>query len=231
MKPWPQILSASCLFLCLDAAALAAPDNLRSQLEALAAGHGFAIEGLGRIGAEPASPAQGTPAEQIKALLQDYNYLLVQARPGVIEKVLITSRKVADGKKSADSAYIGTVRLGAHHQVAAALAGPNAVAKNVALLVDTGASTLVLPSSMIAELGFAPENLRDGLSQTASGTEPVKIGTLRSVRVGAVSADNVEVSFIADAKLQGAMLLGMSFLRRFRVTIDDAKNELILLAK
>ncbi|MGZ8217672.1 retropepsin-like aspartic protease family protein [Methylomagnum sp.] len=230
MKHSPWWLSV-CLPSLISAAALAAPGDLRDELAALAAGNGFAIEGLGRIGSEPASRAQGAPPERLKALLRDYNYLLIQARPGVIEKVLITSRKVGGGKKSADSAYVGTVRLGAHHQVEAAVAGPNAVAKHLALLVDTGASTLVLPSSMIHELGFAPEDLRDGLSQTASGTEPVKIGTLGSVRIGAVSADNVAVSFIADKKLQGTMLLGMSFLQRFRMTIDDAKNELILLAK
>ena len=59
----------------------------------------------------------------------------------------------------------------------------------------------------------------------------VKIGLLRSVRIGAVSADNVEVSFIADAELSGNRLLGMSFLQRFKMTIDDAANELVLMAK
>jgi aspartyl protease family protein len=186
---------------------------------------------LARLGPEPAGLAEGTPVERLKALLQDYNYLVVQSRPGLIERVLITSRKAADGAKSADRAYVETTRLGTHHQVQATLAGPNAVARTVPLLVDTGASAIVLPESMIEELGFAPEALQDGVSQTASGTVPVKIGVLRSVRVGAVSAGDVQVAFIADRRLNGAMLLGMSFLNRFRMTIDDASNELILLAK
>jgi aspartyl protease family protein len=211
--------------------ALADTGDLRAELRALAAQTGFVIEGLERIGAEPSASAEGSPAERLKSLLRDYNYLLVQSRPGAIEKVLITSRKASDGKGSADSAHVGTIRLGTHHQVEAAIAGPNAVAKTLPLIVDTGASTIVLPASMIPELGFAPEDLRNGMSQTASGTVPVKIGMLRSVRVGAVSAKDVQVSFIADQKLHGARLLGMSFLQRFRMTIDDARNELILLAK
>ena len=39
---------------------------------------------------------------------------------------------------------------------------------------------------------------------------------------------NVAVAFIDDARLNGNLLLGMSFLRRFRVTLDDDNNQLIL---
>jgi len=98
-------------------------------------------------------------------------------------------------------------------------------------MVDTGATTLVLPSSRIAELGFTAQDLRKGTSQTASGVVPMQLGRLRHVRIGGVSAADVEVSFIADDKLSGNQLLGMSFLQRFKMTIDDANNELILLAK
>lgn len=207
------------------------PEDLRGRLESLAAENGFSIEGLDRVGPEPASHTEGNPSDRLKSLLRDYNYVLIQGPPGTIEKVLITSRKNSEARGSADSAYIGTVRLGTHHQVEAAIAGPNAVATTVSLIVDTGATTIVLPESMIPELGFAPEDLQSGISQTASGTVPTRFGTLHSVRVGAVSAENVMVSFIADRKLHGAMLLGMSFLQRFRLTIDDERNELILLAK
>jgi aspartyl protease family protein len=226
-------MTAALLWVCVlwSLPVFAAAGDLRGELEALAAQGGFSIEGLARLGPEPAGLAEGTPVERLKALLQDYNYLVVQSRPGLIERVLITSRKAADGAKSADRAYVETTRLGTHHQVQATLAGPNAVARTVPLLVDTGASTIVLPESMIEELGFAPEALQDGISQTASGTVPVKIGVLRSVRVGAVAAGDVQVAFIADRRLNGALLLGMSFLNRFRMTIDDVGNELILLAK
>jgi aspartyl protease family protein len=205
--------------------------RLRAELEELAIQAGFGIEGLERIGPEPAEASTGTPEERLKGLLRDYNYLLIQGRPGSVEKVLITSRKSSTRPGSADSAHIGTLRLGAHHQVEAALAGPNGVAKILPLLIDTGASTLVLSAALIPELGFAPEELVDSVAQTAAGTVPVKIGLLRSVRVGPVTAHDVQASFIADGPSQGAQLLGMSFLQRFRITLDDARNELILWAK
>ncbi len=205
-------------------------DALRTQLQALATQAGFAIEGLDRIGPESAGAAVGTPEERLKSLLRDYNYL-IQGRPGALEKVLIVGRKASESHGSAGSAYVETLRLGAQHQVQASIAGPNAVAKTLPLIVDTGASTLVLPASLIPELGFAPDDLRDGMSRTANGTVPVKTGILRSVRVGAVTAHDVQASFIADDSLHGVKLLGMSFLQRFRVTIDDARNELTLLSK
>ena len=217
------------VWACNDLAAA----TLQDQLRELGAQRGFVIEGLGRLGDEPAGNGEGSVQDQIRHLLQGYNYVVTQTRPGVIGKVRIISRRgeTANSKGSASSAYIQTQRVGAHHQVDVVMVGPNSVARTLPLMIDTGASTLVLPSSMMAELGFTPEDLREGTSQTASGTVPVKIGLLRSVRIDSVSADNVEVSFIADSKLSGSRLLGMSFLQRFKMTIDDAANELVLMAK
>ena len=210
-----------------------AATTLQDQLRELAEHRGFVIEGLGRLGDEPAGNGEGSVQDQIRHLLQGYNYVVTQAGPGVIGKVRIISRRgeSAGPKSSASSAYVQTKRVGAHHQVDVVMVGPNSVARTLPLMIDTGASTLVLPTSMMSELGFTPEDLREGTSQTASGTVPIKIGSLRNVRIGAVSADNVEVSFIADRKLNGNRLLGMSFLQRFKMTIDDAANELVLMAK
>lgn len=207
--------------------------TLQDQLRELGEQRGFVIEGLGRLGDELAGNGEGSVQDQIRHLLQGYNYVVTQTRPGVIGKIRIISRRgeSAASKGSASSAYVQTKRVGAHHQVDVVMVGPNSVARTLPLMIDTGASTLVLPSSMMAELGFTPEDLREGTSQTASGTVPVKIGLLRNVRIDSVSADNVEVSFIADSKLSGSRLLGMSFLQRFKMTIDDAANELVLMAK
>lgn len=214
-----------------SAPAFAAAGELRAELETLAAQAGFPIEGLDRVDPEPAGIAHGALAERLKVLLQDYNYLIIETAPGTIKKVLITSRKRSESRKSASGGAIETTRLGTHHQVEAMVVGPNGVSKTLPLLIDTGASMIVLPNSMAAELGFLPEQLQGGVSRTASGTVPVKIGVLSSVWVGPVSAADVQVSFIDDRRLNGALLLGMSFLNRFRMTIDDAKNELILFAK
>jgi len=66
---------------------------------------------------------------------------------------------------------------------------------------------------------------------TVAGAAPIAVRMLRSVRVGALSADNVTVSFVEDQDLHRPTLLGMSFLQRFRMTIDNDRNELILLPK
>ena len=225
--------SALLLLLCGGGSGVTHADaSLQEQLGKLAAERGFVIEGLAQLGNEPAGRAEGSTAEQLRHLLQDYNYVITQARPGVIDAVRIISRRGEGGPKNpTQGAYIATRRVGAHHQVDATLIGPNHSARSVALMIDTGATTLVLPSSMIPELGFAASDLQDGASQTASGTVPVKLGLLRTVRIGGASAANVEVSFIDDSKLQGNLLLGMSFLKRYKMTIDDASNELILMAR
>ena len=111
------------------------------------------------------------------------------------------------------------------------IAGPNGTARTVRLLIDTGATALVLPASMISELGFAPEDLHAGIGRGVGGQVPTLVGMLRVVSVGAASADNIRVNFVPDENLRGTKLLGMSFLRHFRMTIDDQRNELVLLAK
>ena len=204
-------------------------ETLRSQLEALAQETGIRIEGLDRVGDEPPRQNEGDVTQRIKALLADYNFMIV-GQNGRIERVAITSLKnVAPKPKS--SGTVKTRRMGAHHQIMATLNGPNGIDVATSLLVDTGATTLVLPESMIRQLGFSQGSLQSGISQTAAGTIPVKTGILKSVRVGDVSTENVPVSFINDQKLNGARLLGMSFLNRFRFSLDDENSELQLLAK
>lgn len=205
--------------------------GLQEQLRALADRNGFTIEGLGRVGDEPAGHAAGALADQVRHLLQDYNYVMTRTAAGGIDTLRIISRRGENGPKSATGAYVQTRRMGAHHQVEATLTGPDRLTKALPLLVDTGATTIVLPASMIPELGFTEADLRPGTSQTASGMVAIKTGMLRAVRVGGVSASDVEVSFIDDAKLMGNPLLGMSFLQRFKMTMDDANNELILMAR
>lgn len=183
------------------------------------------------MGDEPArTTSTGDAKTQLSALLQGYNYILAENRPGKIERVVITGAAHSGGR-TPPSSTIQTLRIGAHHQVEAVLVGPNGVPQTVSVLVDTGASTVVLPTSMIPSLGFDADRLGTGISQTASGQVHTKIGELAAVTVGPASAEKVQVSFIADKRLNGAMLLGMSFLNRFRVTIDDERNEIVLLAK
>ncbi|QXP94109.1 retropepsin-like aspartic protease family protein [Methylococcus capsulatus] len=219
----------ACMIVGLWPAAAEAA-GLADQLQGLATESGFAIEGLERLSDEPARRAEGSVKDRLQTLLQGYNYVLAESRPGNIERLVITGIARSGGRPP-PSSTIPTLRVGAHHQVEALLVGPNGVPQTVSVLVDTGASTVVLPTSMITSLGFDAATLSAGVSQTASGRVHTKTGVLPSVTVGPASAENVAVSFIADKRLNGAMLLGMSFLNRFRVTIDDDHNEIVLLAK
>ena len=230
-QPRPRFAS---LAFCLGMA-LALPchrawgESLRSQLETLGKENHILIEGLDRLGPEPSMDAEGDVGQRIKALLSDYNFMAV-GEGKKIERLTILSAK-QHGPRPQSSGTVKTQRLGSHHQVQAALIGPNNVEIGADLLVDTGASTLVLPESMIGPLGFVAGRLQNGVSQTAAGTIPIKTGMLKTVKVGDVIAENVTVSFIPDQKLSGARLLGMSFLSRFRFSLDDDNNELLLLSK
>jgi aspartyl protease family protein len=205
-------------------------ESLSRQLQNLAQTHQFRLEGLDRLNREPGRSVDGDVREQVQELLSDYNYVLIQGAGGRIERVSITSLKDPSAKPRF-SPVVATTRYGSHHQVQARVTGPSGQAAEVTLLVDTGATTLVLPESMIETLGFDPASLRPAVSQTASDTVNIRIGTLASVQVGQVVAENVDVSFFPDQRLNGAMLLGMSFLNRYRFSLDDENSELTLIAK
>jgi aspartyl protease family protein len=108
------------------------------------------------------------------------------------------------------------------------LTGADGDRVTVPMIVDTGASTIVLPSSLIARLGFDEEALADGLMETANRRVKGKKAILASVEIGQAVQRDVAVAFIEDDRLGGAMLLGMSFLGRYRLTIDDAENRITL---
>lgn len=221
---------AALLFAIAHIAAFANGDSLRTQLESLAKEGGIVIEGLPLLADEEAKDVRGDLGTRLEELLRNYNYLLIQNPPGKIAKVVVTSVK-RPGQSSAASPYVKTTREGRHHRVDALIVGNGGQFVKVSLLVDTGASTIVLPYSMIQALGFQEDALNNALMRTASGQIRGKIGVLKTVTVGNVSANDVEVGFIPDDQLGNSTLLGMSFLERFRLTFDDAHNEIILLAK
>jgi aspartyl protease family protein len=204
-------------------------ESLRSALKSLALQEGFRVEGSEQLGRERAVANEGELPDRLESLLKDYNYLVTYGG-NRIATVRITSPKQS-GPKPSDRAYVQTTRMGGHHQISAELTGPNGERVPVVLMIDTGASMIVLPESMMSVLGFEASSLGTGTSQTASDTIPVKVGMLGEVRVGGVVARDVHVSFIPDAKLKDTKLLGMSFLNHFKFSLDDAANELILLSK
>jgi aspartyl protease family protein len=223
-----RLLAVTAALACLAAPANAA--GLRDQIGDLASAHGFAVTGLERLGDAPGKPAEGDPRAQIKSLLQGFNYVLLASSTGDIEKLLISSAKRPAGE-GVRGAQVTTTRRGNHHVVKAVLIGPTGARRTASLMVDTGASTVVLPKSMSRSLGFRDADLRGGWSQTANGRVRTRQGRLHSVQVGRASVQDVAVNFVDDKSLGGNMLLGMSFLGRFRVTFDDENRRLILISK
>lgn len=216
---------------CLPPPAEAAED-LRQQIYELALEHGFVVRGLDRVRPEPTRSAGGNVAQRLEDLLAGYSYALVRTPGGRIEKVVITGTRVALPRPRVPRPVsVPTMRRGAHHVVGVELVGPGGVAHRIPLVIDTGATSVVLPTSLIPVLGFGALDLRDGRAQTANGVVAVKQGRLASVSVGTAEVPGVEVSFVADELLSGNKLLGMSFLKRFQVTLDDEKNQVILLAR
>lgn len=222
--------------IVLAGLALAGParaaEELHDQILELAAREGFLVSGLEQIDDAPARKLLvAEPTRQLELLLNGYNYMLLHNAGGGIRELWILEPRPST-EELFDRYAVRTTRQGLHHVVETTLVGPGGGQATVPLTLDTGATTIVLPESLIAPLGFEATDLRDGWSRTVGGRIPVKLGTLRSVKVGHAMAKEVAVAFFAqdDAEIE-LSLLGMSFLEHFRLTIEDAKDQIILMAK
>ncbi len=86
----------------------------------------------------------------------------------------------------------------------------------VVLMVDTGASTVVLKNADASRAGIDTSTLSYTIPvNTANGTAFAAPVRLRSVAVGPIKIDNVEALIAKPGKLNES-LLGISFLRRLR---------------
>ncbi len=217
---------ASLAVLALFAWTLSPPltaADLRSALVALSEEHDFTIKGLDTLGTASASPTSGPLRERLATLLKRFNHVL-EGTPPNVERVIILGAKTA----ATNAFAVPTTRRGSQHIVRATLTGDRGRDRKLALMVDTGASTIVLPSSMIATLGFKERELPERLSRTANGPVTGRVARLTRVTVGGAVATDVEVLFIDDAALGDIHLLGMSFLDNFAVTLDESSNRLLL---
>lgn len=86
----------------------------------------------------------------------------------------------------------------------------------IKMIIDTGASAVVLNPSDAVRAGIKPKTLRYSIPlQTANGTSFAARVRLRNVSIGLVSLDNVEALVTKPGALRES-LLGMSFLSRLR---------------
>jgi clan AA aspartic protease (TIGR02281 family) len=94
----------------------------------------------------------------------------------------------------------------------------------VPLMLDTGADFTVLTKQAAQELRLrALDRLPKMQFGTAGGVVNFPIATLQSLRVGSAEARDIAVAIDTDGHLPVG-LLGMSFLRHFKMTIDHQRG-------
>lgn len=217
------------LSILLMAPASAAADTLRAQIEMLASTSGFQVRGADLIGEESGGDANSRDAaHRISQLLANYNFVVTRDSKGRIAQLTIVGMRAPPSISSVTPEEIRIKRQSAEHYVEAVVQGPNGHELPLNVMVDTGASTLVLPRSMAGSLGYSADQLRVVRVQTANGITEGLTAILQSVRVGDAESARVAVTFVDDQLLGGKRLLGMSFLGRFRMTIDGSNGFLQL---
>lgn len=96
------------------------------------------------------------------------------------------------------------------------------------MALDTGATYLMIPWKIAAALGLKPEMAQETTQIiTASGVVMAPLVTLKSVRIGNMEASDVKAvvhDLPASSYVDG--LLGLSFLKNFKITLDFLKGEL-----
>jgi clan AA aspartic protease (TIGR02281 family) len=95
----------------------------------------------------------------------------------------------------------------------------------VPMLLDTGADFTVLTKQVARDLRLSSlDHLPTQEFKTAGGSVRFPIATLQSLRVGTAEARDVEVAIDIDGHMSMG-LLGMTFLRHFKVTVDHQRGQ------
>jgi aspartyl protease family protein len=92
-------------------------------------------------------------------------------------------------------------------------------------LIDTGATTIALPSADAMRLGINYRAGQQGISRTAGGAVPFWAVKLDSVRLGGIEVSNVDAVVIEQGL--DIALLGMSFLNRLDMRQEGRTMTLI----
>ncbi len=91
--------------------------------------------------------------------------------------------------------------------------------RELRMLVDTGASMVILPLEYAAQVGIDPDRLRYSMPvATANGTTSVAPIRLERIEVGPIVVRDVIAAVAQEGRLE-TPLLGMSFLERLTETI------------
>ena len=92
---------------------------------------------------------------------------------------------------------------------------------HIRFMVDTGAATVLIPASEADRLGVDYRKGTPGRVQTANGSARAYRVVLDSVKVGSITAYDVD-AVVAQAQGLDVALLGMSFLNRTEMRRDGA---------
>jgi clan AA aspartic protease (TIGR02281 family) len=230
------------LFLAWQRAVGASQVAVADELQRLAAANGFEVSGLrhttetmGRVDTDELYP-------RLLELLGKFNSVIVQGPAGKIERVIVLGPKVPVEAPpvTAESApvqgkdgdiVVHTIRQGTAHAVQVSLEGESGQRISRTLVVDTGADFVVLPASLLAQLGLPAGAMKQRQMQTANGKVSARIGTLPGLWLGDARIPGVQAAFLDDAKLGENALLGMSVIGRYRMTMDDQHGLLTLAPK
>jgi len=96
------------------------------------------------------------------------------------------------------------------------------VVETARMTLDTGATYTMIPWDIAGVLGYEPERSRERVDMvTASGVERAPLITLESVSLGGEEVERVQ-ALIHDLPPRSYIdgLLGLSFLRNFRLNLD-----------
>ncbi|MEQ1740819.1 MAG: retropepsin-like aspartic protease [Methyloglobulus sp.] len=222
-----RLLLISALVLLALSAHAEDTDDLFSQIQALQNQNKIQITGLERIQNTDKVMTSGNLEQQVQQLFAAYNHIVSRNTKGQIERIVIINKKQ---KRKDNRIVLPTSPQGNHFTVSVALSGDGRIWQTVDMVIDTGADLVVLPESMIDQLGLTDSKFTPGKMQTANGIADAKIGLLQELKIAGESVENVEVAFIADQLLGENKLLGMSVLGRYQVNIDD-KARLVTLIK
>lgn len=223
LRPWLLLVPT----VWVTSAVGATTENVALELKAMAAQYGFEVKGMENTEEARGRLAGDDLVQRLSNLLSTFDYVLVRKPSGGIERVIVLGKKTPPAERSL-VILLDSKRQGSQHLLRVRLRGPGPAPMETWVLLDTGADYVVLPFSLMEELGFSPDTLRDTQVQTANGKIEAKLGHLTSIELGMAKEENIAVAFIEDERLGSSGLLGMSVLGRYKVTIDDTANQIRL---
>lgn len=205
-----------------------ASDDLFTQIQTLQDQSKIEINGLEKIQNGEKILTHGNLEQQIKQLFSGYNHIVSRSPKGQVERIVILNKK----EKPNDNRIQVPIQVKDNHStVSVAFSGDGRIWQTMDMVIDTGADLVVLPESMIAQLGIAEDKFIGHTMQTANGIVQAKLVTLKEVKIAGESIENVETAFIPDYLLGGTPLLGMSVLGRYQINIDDKDHLITLIRK